>query len=157
MKNTFTLLAALLLLALHAPAQTTHRITANMNLQTEIDNAPSGDIYIVDGGVQNTNLDIDKKVTIFGTGYFMNATEASPGIATVSHIRLKPGSDGSYISGLQTLSINISANNVVIKRCYIEGEGNRIRIGYTGIGNDGGYWNGTANNVMILQCYAPYY
>lgn len=152
MKKHFTLLAALLLLALHVPAQTIHRVTANMNLQTEIDNAPSGDIYIVEGGIQNTNLDIDKKVTIFGTGYFLNNNQASPGVATVSHIRLKPGSDGSYISGLQTLSISISANNVVIKRCYLSGD-NPIRLGYTGLGG-GGDWNGTANNCMILQNYA---
>ena len=148
------LLSFLLFIALdNGYAQTIHRITTGMNLQTEIDNAPSGDIYLVEGGVQNTNLDIDKKVTIFGTGYFLNTTQASPGVATVSHIRLKPGSDGSYISGLQTLSINISANNVVIKNCYVSAD-KPIRLGYTGLGDDGGEWNGTANNCMILQNYA---
>ena len=145
------LLIMFLFAFLEGKTQTIHRVTTGMNLQTEITNAPSGDIYYVDGGVVNTNLDIDKKVTIFGTGYFLSNNHASPGVSQVSHIRLKPGSDGSYITGLQTLSINISANNIIIQRNYANGE---IRLGYTGLGDGGGNWIGTANNCIIIQNYA---
>lgn len=148
-------LIPLLLLTLSLNAQTTYRITAGMNLQDAITNAASGDIYLVEGGVQVTNLDIDKKVTIIGTGYFLTADDqASQAVSKVGHIRLKPGSDGSYIAGLQTLSINISANDIIIQRCYTSDASNSIRIGYTGLGNSGGYWNGTANNVKLYQNYA---
>lgn len=152
MKKLFTLLAALLLIALHAPAQTIHRVTAGMNLQTVIDASPSGDIFLVEAGIARTNLDLDKKVTIIGTGHFLTATQqASPGVSQVDHIRLKPGSDGSYIAGMQCLSINIISNNVVIKRNYAAG---RIRLGYTGLGDGGGDWIGTANNIIVSQNYA---
>lgn len=147
-------LLTLLLFSFGLHAQTTHRITAGMNLQDAITNAASGDIYLVEGGIQVTNLDIDKKVTIIGTGYFLTADyQASQAVSKVGHIRLSPGSDGTYITGLQTLSINISANDVIIQRCYVEGDNGRIRIGYTGIGDGGGNWNGTANNVQIIQNY----
>ena len=132
-------------------AQTTIRVTNGQNLQTLIDAYPAGTIFMVEGGIVNSNLDIDKKVSIIGTGYFLNATtQATPGVAQVSHIRLKPGSDGSFITGLQCLSINISANNILIQRCYAT---EPIRLGYTGLGS-GGVWTGTANNCVILQNYS---
>lgn len=153
MKKLFTLLAALLLLTFHAPAQTIHRVTAGMNLQTVIDAAVSGDIFLVEAGIARTNLDLDKKVTIIGTGHFLTATQqASPGVSQVDHIRLKPGSDGSYIAGMQCLTIVISANNIVIKRCYAT---NDIALGYTGIAYTGGDWSGTVNNCLITQNYVP--
>jgi hypothetical protein len=144
------LLIIFLFAFLEGKTQTIHRVTTGMNLQTEITNAPSGDIYYVDGGVLNTNLDIDKKVTIFGTGYFLSNNQASPGVSQVSHIRLKPGSDGSFISGLQCISINISANNIIIQRNYLT---EPLRLGYTGLGG-GGDWSGTANNCILIQNYA---
>lgn len=143
-------------IANHAKSQTSHRITMGMNLQNKIDSAASGDVFYVEGGTAITNLDITKKVTIFGTGYFLNSgtTQATPSVSTFLHIRLQPGSDGSFISGLQCKSINIAANNIIIQRCYIDEEGGRIRLGYTGLGG-GGDWNGTANNCMLLQNYSP--
>ena len=148
------LLIMFLFAFLEGKTQTIHRVTTGMNLQTEITNAPSGDIYYVDGGVVNTNLDIDKKVTIFGTGYFLSNNQASPGVSQVGHIRFKPGSDGSYITGMQTLSINISANNIIVQRCYTTNDDCPIRLGYTGLGNSGGAWSGTANNCILIQNYA---
>lgn len=144
-------------IANHAKSQTIHRITMGMNLQNKIDSAASGDVFYVEAGTLITNLDITKKVTIFGTGYFLSSgtSQATPGVSTFLHIRLQPGSDGSFISGLQCKSINIAANNIIIQRCYIDEEGGRIRLGYTGIGNSGGFWNGTANNCMLLQNYVP--
>ena len=53
------LLIIFLFAFLEGKTQTIHRVTTGMNLQTEITNAPSGDIYYVDGGVANTNLDIE--------------------------------------------------------------------------------------------------
>lgn len=143
-----------LLLTITAKAQTIHRVTTGMNLQTEITNGASGDIYYVEGGIVNTDLDIDKKVTIFGTGYFLSNSQASAGVSQVGHIRFKPGSDGSYITGMQTLSINISANNIIVQKCNTTNSNCPIRLGYTGLGSSGGYWNGTANNCQILQNYA---
>jgi hypothetical protein len=144
-------------IANHAKSQTSHRITMGMNLQNKIDSAASGDVFYVEAGTLITNLDITKKVTIFGTGYFLSSgtTQATPGVSTFLHIRLQPGSDGSFISGLQCKSINIAANNIIIQRCYIDEEEGRIRLGYTGIGNSGGDWTGSANNCMLLQNYAP--
>jgi hypothetical protein len=153
MKNFYVLIFSLIVNI--SLAQSTIRVTSGQNLQTLIDANPAETFYLVEPGIQNTNLDIGKKVTIIGTGYFLTQNNtASPGEVIVSHIRFKPGSDGSMITGLKTASININANNVIVQRCYVEGEGGRIRIGYTGLGNSGGYWNGTANNFMLLQNYA---
>jgi DNA-binding LytR/AlgR family response regulator len=64
-------LIPLLLLTLSLHAQTTHRIRAGMNLQDAITNAASGDIYLVEDGVQVANL--NKKFIIAGTWYFQGA------------------------------------------------------------------------------------
>jgi hypothetical protein len=148
------LLPTFLFITIFCKAQTIHRVTTGMNLQTEITNGASGDIYYVEGGIVNADLDIDKKVTIFGTGYFLSNTQASAGVSQVGHIRFKPGSDGSFITGMQTLSINISANNIIVQRCNTTNADCPIRLGYTGLGNSGGAWTGTANNCVIIQNYA---
>ena len=145
------LLIMFLFAFLEGKTQTIHRVTTGMSLQTEITNAPNGDIFYAEGGIVYENLEINKKVTIFGTGYFLSNNQASPGESKVGQINLKPGSDGSYITGLHTMgSINIWANNVVIQRCYVDGEG-RLRLGYNATT---GQWTGTANNCILIQNYA---
>jgi hypothetical protein len=147
MKKTFFLL----LLSLSAFAQNVVRVTANTSLQAAIENAASGTVFIVEGGVHIENLDIDKRVTLIGTGYFLNGNnQATQTVSEVSHIRFKPGSEGSLITGFKAASVNISANNIIVKRNYFT---EPIRLGYTGLGTEG-YWSGTANNCHILQNYA---
>lgn len=63
----------LLLISLGVSAQNTHRITAGMNLQDAITNAVSGNICLVQGGMQVTKLDIDKEVAILESGCFLKA------------------------------------------------------------------------------------
>jgi hypothetical protein len=54
----------LLLFSFGLQAQTTHRITAGMNLQDAITNAASGDIYLVEGTLKIYSL---KDIQQFGS------------------------------------------------------------------------------------------
>lgn len=115
------------LITISAYAQTTKRITAGMNLQTEINNAVVGDVFLVEGGNYG-NLTITKKVTLIGTGYLLT----SNGVDNVSEsilgvVDLKAGSESSFIAGFRTDYIYISASNVIVARNYARG----ILIGHS--------------------------
>lgn len=111
-------------------------------IQEAHDAAASGDTIYVSGGVYTPPADIQlsKKVTIFGTGYFLAEnpdTQANPICSKINgDIRFNSGADGSMISGLEINLIRIWANNVIIKR-------NKINLG---IGTEG-------NNTIIEQNY----
>ena len=140
------LLLMLIIVAGQCYAQTTRRITAGMNLQTEIDNATNGDIFIVENGDYGDLL-ISKLVSLIGTGYFLGSnTQATPLNARLGRVNFRVGSSGSFITGFEisgnldisTSTISVTRNNVI----------NVIRVGINEAGNA---WGAIANNIIIKQ------
>ena len=140
-------------------------VTANFaTLQGAIDSVAAGStLYLFPSPVDYGNVAMSKKLTIIGTGYMLdlnNAPYASPNTegVSVSSIRLKPGSDYSYIQGLQLIGNAAdnftgrwrfrmdSVNNVTINRCLAE-----IWTSYP----DGNCVIQTVNttNCVFSQCY----
>lgn len=163
----FTLLFSLSIL--NATAQTSYRVLAGQSLPNALTAAAAGDVIYVDGGNYG-DINLNKRVTLIGTGYFGSNTGGT-GEATVGTVRFLPGSDGSVLAGFTTntvyaetsgvsiirnnttdifVGVNSSnangwmANNVVIRQ-------NWMRAGQIHInGLDGsGFTNNTANNVSI--------
>ncbi|OYU93946.1 MAG: hypothetical protein CFE21_18325 [Bacteroidetes bacterium B1(2017)] len=104
----------LLLLSISSYAQTVHRVVSTSNLQTVIDTATDGDIIIVEVGNYG-NVTIIKRLSIFGTGYFLNKTNTpTQGSSYVGSFTLNSGSAGSIISGFVTENIHVNSNNCLI-------------------------------------------
>ncbi len=123
------------------------------DLQIAIDAASHGDtIYVEPSSVSYGSISINKKLTIFGPGYFLSEnpeTQANPSTARITDITLEYGSDTSLLAGLNIEGLlefypyNYGdINNVVIMRNKIF----RIHLNssYSDIGG---------NNNMILQNY----
>ena len=108
--------------------------TANFSsLQTAQNSVPAGSIlYVMPSAFSYGDITITKKLTIYGTGYFLGQnlepnTQANPASAKLNSITFKPGSALSYIEGLQistevgirnSLVIDTVAN-IIISRCLI--------------------------------------
>lgn len=111
--------------------------------------ANDGDTIYIDGSsAAYSGATITKRVVIIGPGYFLGSnpeTQAHPSTARVtSAIHFNAGSEGSIIMGMHiTHSINVNANNIVIKRNRFEhgASANRITIATN------------VNNVIISQNY----
>jgi hypothetical protein len=147
MKKIYIVLLCFIVIA--SFGQTTIRVTSGQNLQTLINANPEGTVFMVEAGVLKTDLNITKRTTIIGTGYFLNFTNsASTGEVEFNNISLNPGSDGSYITGIKCGWLDVASSNNIIQRCYIS---TNVHIGFNRATN---LWNGTANNVMFLQNYA---
>ncbi len=134
MKTNITLL--LLLFATASFAQTIRRVNNNpgvsgTNIYTTIqaahDAAANGDIiYVEPSGNSYGNLEMNKQLTIYGNGYFL---EQNIGIAvdtrlsTIGTTNIYSGASGSNLEGLTSQSsVNIySANSISIRRNRIAG------------------------------------
>jgi hypothetical protein len=117
---------------------TRHAHFTDINAAMSSTDVVDGDtIYIDPGCTLTTNQTVSKRVTIIGTGYFLN-NDLQP--ATVNaNITLK----SAYIKvvGLQmTKTVYIGANNVTLERCNI---GKVLTTGTT------------AQYATIRQCYFP--
>ena len=124
LKNIFILL----LISISSNAQTVHRVTNGMNLQTVIDNAASGDVILVEAGVYG-NINITKKLLLSGPGYYLNnGNSAYVGTSTLGTINFLMGSELSIIQGFISGDINVGAGSVTVQRNKV---GN-IRIGHNG-------------------------
>ena len=111
--------------------------------------AAAGDTIYMESSPNNYSgtVNINKKLFIFGTGYFLtdsinpktqwNREEAR----ITSAINLNPGSTGSVLSGLSTSSLYVNDSAVTIERCY---------TGAIYLANSA---NSYANNSTIKQCY----
>ena len=120
------------------------------SIGSAISGASTGDtIYVEGSSVNYGTASLNKKLYIFGPGYFLTQnpeTQANPASASFSTINLHPGSAGSFITGLViTDYLYINDNNITIKRNYVYDKGISI--------NDGN------SNIMIIQNYltASYY
>lgn len=112
------------------------------DLQTAIDSASTGDtLYIEGSAILYGDITISKQLYLFGPGYFLtenDSTQANPSTASIDDLTISSGASGAFVTGLTMSWINISANNVTIKRNRIHGYGISVNA---------------VTNCMILQNY----
>jgi len=88
--------------------------------------AVTNDTIYLPGGTFAPPANFDKKIAIFGAGHYQSATLAT-GITFINgNVILKENADNFYIEGIEingnlTFSENESVNQVVVKRCKING------------------------------------
>ena len=108
---------ALLLYAGAATAQTTIRVRSVDNLQTLINNATAGTTFLVEAGVYGGTINVNKRVTLIGTGYFLGlggqATGASSEIGTLT---FQAGGEFSTVMGFVIGNCNVQTSNVLVSR-----------------------------------------
>jgi len=138
---------------------------ANANfttLQAAHDSVSNGDTLHVEASPTSYGgLTCTKKLTIIGTGYFLDENPNSQAITQSSktgHIYLNHGSAGTVIMGLdfQASGINIYAHNIVIKRNKFSspsGTTPDYSIGTISINYAENNGNIPANNIIITQNY----
>lgn len=133
-------------------------------LQGAHDTVPANSIlYVLPSSFTYGDVVFTKKLTVYGTGFFLGQnvepnTQATTSPVYVNSITFRPGSDNSFIEGLQLAYQNQNQNeqrimldtvsNITISRCYL------LSNVY---GAYGGYNNffilSGANNCIIKQCY----
>ena len=144
------LFCAIMLLCTFGVTNSQHLIRVNnnenadadyTNLQDANDNAMDGDTLYVEGSPTAYDMvQLSKKLTIIGPGYFLNEnemTQANGVSANVNNIYFNPGSTGSIIMGLVTSDIYVAVNDLILVRCRIQDI----------------YINSICDNILILQNY----
>jgi hypothetical protein len=142
MKTKILLLSFLMVSAVLMSHAAVISVVNGDNLQTKINDATAGDVLVVGPGVynENNNITLTKKLTILGPGYFK-----SGGTAFIYQLFCNPGSEGSYISGMEVqYDVYVAANNVTIIRNLLN------RTLYMGYNQS---LSPNLNNIKILQNY----
>ncbi len=93
--------------------------------------AVSNDTIYLSGGTFAPPSNFDKKIAIFGAGHYETATVATGKTFINGTVTLKENADNFYIEGVEVngdfnFSNNESVNQVVVKRCKINGALNVI-------------------------------
>jgi hypothetical protein len=88
--------------------------------------AVANDTIYLPGGTFVPPANFDKKIAIFGAGHYENATLATGKTFINGNVALKENADNFYIEGVEVngnfvFSDNESVNQVVVKRCKING------------------------------------
>lgn len=88
--------------------------------------AINGDTIYLSGGSFNNPTTFNKRLTIFGSGFFQDSLVATGQTFLNSSITLESSASGSYFEGFEfsgniTFSNNASVNNVIFRRCRING------------------------------------
>ncbi len=159
-----------LLLPLLSRAQNSYTVsnrpglTANFaTLQGAVDSVPAGStLYLFPSPIDYGNVRISKKVLIVGTGYMLELnslpyTHPNTEGVTLSSVYFMPGSDNSYIEGLQITGLTLNSgsfyrvmldnvNNVTINRCMAD-------IWSTFPGGNIVVQTKNSSNCTFSQCY----
>lgn len=134
-------LLLLLLLSMSGYAQTVHRVTNGMNLQTVIDNAVNGDVILVEAG-SHGDIYVNKSVSIIGTGYFNQIQNA-----VIQNLYLN--GSGSYLTGLEIANeIFVGTSNIIIEKIKI----NSCQLARKNISPTSGTVNENIENILIKKC-----
>jgi hypothetical protein len=145
--TTRFLMALLLGLTLSLPAARAQivRVTSGQNMQTLVDNATAGTVFIVEAGSYG-DLTISKRIAIIGTGYYLGTgQQATTGSATFGNINFKAGAENAQLmSCAVNAGINIGASQVTVSRCLV---GGNINLGFDGSNNVG------STGVTVKQCF----
>jgi hypothetical protein len=88
--------------------------------------AVANDTIYLPGGTFAPPSNFDKKIAVFGAGHYENATLATGKTFINGNVVLKENADNFYIEGIEingnlTFSENESVNQVIVKRCKING------------------------------------
>ena len=78
-------------------------------------------LYFNGSGTSYGDATINKRVYIFGPGYFLAQnpqTQAQPTAATVGTLTYTSGATGALITGMSFARLDINADNVLVKRNY---------------------------------------
>ena len=157
MKKTFTTSILVAVLGFTATTATAKswRINSDVTKQADFidinaamssENVTAGDTLYLDPGCSiSTQQTVDKQVTIVGPGYFRNDSPHRFAYLTQNVNLVAPNIKIEGVSIIGNSSLCLGANNVIVERCYIEGE---IKIGYKTISN-----YSTAQNAIIRQCF----
>lgn len=106
-------------------------IKGNTALATAYTAAQSGDTLYLSGGSFTPPANFDKRLMLFGAGHYVDSTLATGKTFINGNFTLDENADLFYLEGVEitgnfTISTNNSANNVVIKRCKINGTFNAL-------------------------------
>ena len=112
---------------------------------------PSATAY---AGDVNGQINITKRLTIIGTGYFLTQNPATQfnavGARLACAVYFQPGSNGSVITGIafavgggSNQTVYINENNIAVNRCYLS---NRLWLNHSG--NNSGI-----SGIRISQCF----
>ena len=88
--------------------------------------AVANDTIYLPGGTFAPPANFDKKIAVFGTGHYEIATVATGKTFINGNVILKENADNFYVEGIEingnfTFSDNEAVNQVIIKRCKING------------------------------------
>lgn len=101
-------------------------IKGNTALATAYTAAQNGDTLYLSGHTFIPPGSFDKQLSIFGAGHYVDSTLATGKTFINGNVNLSENSDMFYLEGVEitgnfTISTNHSVNNVIIKRCKING------------------------------------
>ncbi len=101
-------------------------IKGNTALATAYDIAQNGDTLYISGGSYIPPAVFDKQLTVFGAGHYVDSTLATGKTFINGNVVMSENADLFYIEGVEitgnfSVSTNHSVNNMVIKRCKING------------------------------------
>jgi len=130
-------------------------------LQGAHDSVAAGSIlYLLPSSNTYGNAVFTKKLTVYGTGYFLGAnlapyTQANTGAVIVNSITFRAGSDNSYIEGLQLADVSTNTpslarlsmdtvSNIIVSRCYFTPPNAFYNYYF--------YFSNTSN-IIVKQCY----
>jgi len=93
--------------------------------------ASSGDTIYLSGHTFTPPASFDKQLMIFGAGHYVDSTLATGKTFINGNVTLNENADLFYLEGVEitgnfTISTNHSVNNVIIKRCKINGTFNAL-------------------------------
>jgi len=170
MKRAFTLLALLCaLLNSQNSFAKIWRVNNNpgvnadfTDIQSAHNGAASGDTLHIEGSPNSYGgCTFTKKLTVFGSGYFLDETPGSQSLlisSKLGNLSFNMGSQGSMIMGIdfQGATVNIYTDDIIIRRNKFSAVANNLPDYYTGLisinyHNDNG--SIPANNIIVSQNY----
>jgi hypothetical protein len=106
-------------------------IKGNTALATAYTAAQSGDTLYLSGGSFTPPAAFDKQLTIFGAGHYVDSALTTGKTFINGNVTLSENADLFYLEGVEitgnfTISTNHSVNNVVVKRCKLNGTFNAL-------------------------------
>lgn len=125
--------------------------------------AVANDTIYIPGSTYNESLNIDKKLTIIGTGHYPDSTAASGMTKVVGGLNFKTGCDKSKVEGIyfttQLTTGSQTLNNISVIRCkfgdqvYLNGDINGFLISESVLLSSLQSSNtGSATNILIEKC-----
>lgn len=106
-------------------------IKGNTALATAYEAAQNGDTLYLSGGSYTPPANFDKQLTVFGAGHYVDSTLATGKTFISGNFTLSENADLFYLEGLEingnfAISTNHAVDNVIIKRCKINGTFNAL-------------------------------